>query len=197
MRERLSVIAGSMYSGKTEEIIRELTKAKYGEKIIQVFNSIVDTRQEPDIIKSHSGSTFPAKTVKDSNELLENVKPDTQLVAIDEAQFFDKGLPDVVEKLVDRGVAVLIGGLPTDFRGEGFGPMPILLARADSIARLKAVCRFHDENGKVCGDAATRTQRFVNGKPASYNDPIVVVGAEELYEARCPAHHIVLDKPNK
>jgi thymidine kinase len=106
------------------------------------------------------------------------------VVGIDEAQFFDADLIDVIRNLVDRGIRVIVGGLDMDFRGEAFGPMPLLMAQAESVDKLQAICM-------ICGEPASRTQRLVNGKPAHYNDPVVIVGASEMYEARCRTHHIV------
>jgi thymidine kinase len=116
------------------------------------------------------------------------VKPDTQVVAVDEVQFFGKEIIQICEDLADKGVRVIVAGLDMDFRGEPFGPMPQLLARAEFVTKLTAACT-------VCGCAATRTQRIINGHPADYNDPVILVGAKESYEARCRKHHIVPNKP--
>ena len=115
---------------------------------------------------------------------MNKINGDTTVVGIDEAQFFDDGIVDVIEKLADKGLRVIVTGLDMDFRGEPFGCIPELLARADRIDKLQAICM-------VCGQPANRTQRLVDGKPANYNDPIVIVGAAEMYEARCRAHHEV------
>jgi thymidine kinase len=170
----VEVIAGSMFSGKTEELIRRLRRAKIARQQIQVFKPAVDTRF----------SDFEATAVNSSSDILELVKEDTTVVAIDEAQFFDMEIIQVVHHLADQGVRVLVGGLDMDFRGEPFGPMPVLMAQAERVDKLHAICM-------VCGDSASRTQRLIDGKPARYDDPIVVVGASELYEARCRLHHEV------
>jgi thymidine kinase len=115
-------------------------------------------------------------------EIFKHLQPD--MVGIDEAQFFDQEIIPIVQKLADRGLRVIVAGLDTDFRGEPFGPMPVLMAQADQVDKLHAICM-------ICGEAASRTQRLVNGKPAHYHDPIVIVGAAELYEARCRQHHQV------
>jgi thymidine kinase len=180
----VEVIAGSMFSGKTEELIRRLRRAKIARQNIQVFKPAVDTRSSETKVTSHSGSDFEATAVGSSSDILERVKEDSTVVAIDEAQFFDMDIIRVVPQLADRGIRVLVAGLDLDFRGEPFGPMPILMAQAERVDKLHAICM-------ICGDAASRTQRLIDGKPAKYDDPIVVVGASELYEARCRLHHEV------
>jgi thymidine kinase len=180
----VEVICGSMFSGKTEEMIRRLRRAQIAKQQIQVFKPALDTRFSDTKVTSHAGSDFEATPVKNAGEILELIGEDTTVVAIDEAQFFDMEITQVVHCLADRGIRVLVGGLDTDFRGEPFGPMPILMAQAERVDKLHAICM-------VCGDAASRTQRLIDGKPANYHDPIVVVGASELYEARCRRHHEV------
>jgi len=180
----VEVIAGSMFSGKTEELIRRLRRAQIARQNIQVFKPALDTRYTESKVTSHSGSDFEATAVKSSGDILELVEKDTTVVAIDEAQFFDMEIIRVVHHLADRGIRVLVGGLDMDFRGEPFGPMPVLMAQAERVDKLHAICM-------VCGDSASRTQRLIDGKPAKYDDPVVVVGASELYEARCRLHHEV------
>ena len=141
-------------------------------------------------IVSHSGAKVPCLVVDRAQEILKKVNIDTEVVAIDEVQFFDKDIVDVCEYLADKGIRVIVAGLDKDFRGEPFGIMPELLTRAEFITKLTAVCT-------KCGAPATRTQRLVNGKPASFNDSIVLVGAVEHYEPRCRHCHEVVDKPNK
>jgi thymidine kinase len=180
----VEVIVGSMFSGKTEEIIRRLRRAKIAKQKIQVFKPTVDTRFSESKVTSHAGSDFEATPVSSSADILELIEEDTTVVGIDEAQFFEDEIIEVVHTLADRGIRVLVGGLDTDFRGEPFGPMPVLMAQAERVDKLHAICM-------VCGDLASRTQRLIDGKPAKYDDPIVVVGASELYEARCRRHHEV------
>ncbi len=195
MVERLTAIPGSMFSGKTEELIRLVTRAEYAGRSVQVFKPIIDDRWgKIKKVSSHSGSEHDAIPVRSSREILERLLPDTQLVAIDEAQFFDEEIVPVIDELLEKDVEVVFAGLPTDFRGEPFGQMPILLAKADEINRLTAICTY-SEDGEICGELATRTQRLVNGQPANYTDPIILIGAEESYAARCPDHHIVPGKP--
>lgn len=180
----VEVITGSMFSGKSDELIRRLRRARIARQKIQVFKPGVDTRSAEDKVTSHVGTEFEATPVNDAEAILPLVGEDTTVVGIDEAQFFDDKLAAVVQSLADRGVRTIVAGLDTDFRGEPFGPIPILMAQAERVDKLYAICM-------VCGDAASRTQRLINGRPARYDDPVVVVGASELYEARCRRHHQV------
>lgn len=180
----IEVVTGSMFSGKTDELIRRLRRATIARQKVQVFKPIIDNRYYVDKVTSHAGTVFSALPIKTSEELFKNLEPDTSVVGIDEAQFFDDGIVDVARELADRGARVLVAGLDTDFRGEPFGCMPVFLCIAERVDKLQAICM-------VCGEAACRTQRLVNGKPAHYHDPIVIVGASEMYEARCRQHHEV------
>ncbi len=181
---QIEVICGSMFSGKTEELIRRVRRASIARQKIQVFKPDIDDRFATERVTSHNGLDFEAIPVKDSAALLSRVERDTTVVAIDEAQFFDPGIVRVTNHLADNGVRVIIAGLDMNFRGEPFGPMPALLCRADEVQKLHAICM-------VCGEDASRTQRLVNGQPARYDDPIILVGASEAYEARCREHHSV------
>jgi thymidine kinase len=181
---RVEVICGSMFSGKTEELIRRVRRASIAKQKIQVFKPEIDTRYAIQRVTSHNGQDFEAVPVKNSAAILEHIESDTTVIAIDEAQFFDPGIVAVAEKLADSDLRVILAGLDMDFRGEPFGPMPALLALADDIQKLHAIC-------VTCGEDATRTQRLVNGQPANYHDPIIMVGASEAYEARCRKHHSV------
>ncbi len=197
MTERKEAIVGSMFSGKTAEIIEQVTRHEIAGRKVQVFKPIVDTRWDlKDKIRSHAGAEHDAISVEDSLGILENLEDGTEVVAIDEAQFFDERIIDVILELSDRDIFVIFAGLPEDFRGETFGPMGGLLPHADEVARLKAICDYK-EDGKVCGDSATKTQRFVNGEAADYNDPIVLIGEKESYAARCPKHHKVRNRPKR
>jgi thymidine kinase len=180
----IEVICGSMFSGKTDELIRRLVRARIAKQKVQVFKPAIDVRYAEAKVMSHTGADFDAIPVDQSAEILQKVDADATVVGIDEAQFMDGGLVDVVQRLADRGIRVLVAGLDMDFRGEPFGTMPLLMARAEQVEKLHAICM-------VCGDEASRTQRLVNGIPARYDEPIVIVGAAELYEARCRAHHEV------
>jgi len=181
---QIEVICGSMFSGKTEELIRRVRRASIARQKVQVFKPDIDDRYNIQRVTSHNGQDFGAIPVRDSAALLARVEPDTTVVAIDEAQFFDQGIVRVTNHLANNGVRVIIAGLDMDFRGEPFGPMPALLCRADEVQKLHAICM-------VCGENASRTQRLVNGQPARYDDPIILVGASEAYEARCREHHSV------
>jgi len=180
----VEVICGSMFCGKTEELIRRLRRARIAKQHVQVFKPIIDNRYNHAKVTSHSGIDLDAQPVGDSQEIMTVLEPETTVVGIDEVQFFDAGIVEVVEQLVEHGLRVVVTGLDNDFRGEPFGCMPELMARAEQVDKLHAICM-------VCGESASRTQRLVDGKPAHYNEPIVVVGAQEMYEARCRAHHEV------
>ncbi len=184
----IEVICGSMFSGKTEELIRRARRAQIARQKVQVFKPALDNRYATNAVASHNGMEFKAEPVQNALDILERVDPDTQVVAIDEVQFFDWAIADVVEILANRGVRVICAGLDMDFRGEPFGPMPLLLARAERVDKLHAICM-------VCGNEASRTQRLINGQPAHYDDPVILVGAEEVYEARCRACHVVPGRP--
>lgn len=180
----IEVICGSMFSGKTDELIRRLVRATIAKQKVQVFKPAIDVRYAVEKVTSHAGSNYDAIPVQKAAEIRNRLEPDTTVVAIDEAQFFDLEVIQVAEELATRGIRVLVAGLDTDFRGEPFGPMPVLMSRAEQVDKLHAICM-------VCGDEASRTQRLVNGKPARFDDPIVIVGASEMYEARCREHHEV------
>jgi thymidine kinase len=180
----VEVITGSMFCGKTDEMIRRLRRAAIAKQTIQVFKPDIDRRYDVVKVVSHAGSHFDAEPVADSAQIEASVAGGTTVVAIDEAQFLDGGIVDVVNRLADRGIRVIVGGLDLDFRGEPFGPMPILISQAEKVDKLHAICM-------KCGEDASRTQRLVNGKPAHYHDPVVIVGADELYEARCRKCHVV------
>lgn len=196
MTERLKVISGSMFSGKTDETINLVTRAEIAGRNVQIFKPIIDNRYGAiKEVRSHSESSHPATPVSSSLEILEKIDSGVEIVAIDEAQFFDEDIVAVVSSLIENDINVIVAGLPLDFKGKPFGKMPKLLALADEITRLTAICTY-DVNGEICGEEATRTQRFVDGEPANYNDPVILVGGkEEGYSARCPDHHIVIDKP--
>jgi thymidine kinase len=180
----VEVITGSMFSGKTDELIRRLRRATIARQKVQVFKPAIDNRYNNEKVTSHAGSDFEAIPIKSSAEIVKLLEKDTTVVAVDEAQFFDMDIIKVVQDLANHDLRVIVAGLDTDFRGEPFGPMPIIIAQAENVDKLHAICM-------ECGEPATRTQRLVNGKPAHYNDPVVIVGAAEMYEARCRMHHIV------
>lgn len=180
----IEVITGSMFCGKTEELIRRLRRATIARQKVQVFKPAIDDRYSIEKVKSHAGSEFDAQPINSSDNIPQKLRSDTTVVGIDEAQFFDDNIVPIAEELADQGLRVIVSGLDTDFRGEPFGPMPILLSKAEVVTKLHAICM-------VCGESASKTQRLVDGQPAHYDDPVVIVGASEMYEARCRDHHNV------
>jgi thymidine kinase len=180
----LEVITGSMFCGKTEELIRRLRRATIARQKVQVFKPVIDDRYAYSKVTSHAGSDIEALPINNSAELLQKLDPEATVIGIDEAQFFDQGIVDVANHLADCGIRVIVTGLDTDFRGEPFSCMPVMIAKADKVDKLSAICM-------VCGEPATRTQRLIDGRPAHYNEPIVVVGASNMYEARCRRCHDV------
>lgn len=186
----IEVICGCMFAGKTEELIRRINVLSYARKNILVFKPKIDDRYSTTEIASHAGSKVPCIVISEAKEILNHVNYDTDVVAIDEVQFFDEDVVDICEYLADSGLRVMVAGLDKDFRGEPFGVLPDLLTRAEFVTKLTAVCA-------KCGAPATRTQRIINGKPASFNDHIVLVGAKEAYEPRCRHCHEIVEKPIK
>ncbi|MFV0394311.1 MAG: thymidine kinase [Coprobacillaceae bacterium] len=184
----LEVICGCMFAGKTEELIRRINVLSFAKKNILIFKPKIDNRYSDFEIVSHAGTKVPCVVIDKAKDILERITKDTEVVAIDEVQFFDKDIVEVCEFLADRGMRVMVAGLDKDFRGEAFGVLPELLTRAEFVTKLTAVCA-------KCGAPATRTQRLVDGKPASFDDPIVLVGAVENYEPRCRHCHEVQNKP--
>ncbi len=180
----IEVICGSMFSGKSEELIRRVRRAQIAKQRVQVFKPSLDDRYSTSRVASHNGLSWIAIPVREASEIGSHLDPDVDVVAIDEVQFFDWTIADICNELADRGVRVIVAGLDLDFRGEPFGPMPLLMAQAEYVDKLQAIC-------VVCGAPATRTQRLINGRPASYTDPVILVGASEVYEARCRACHQV------
>ncbi len=180
----IELICGSMFSGKTEELIRRVKRARIARQKVQVFKPVLDDRYLVEKVSSHDGLHWDALTVHDAGEILSLVEDDTDIVAIDEVQFFDWTIAEVCEELANRGKRVILAGLDMDFRGEPFGPMPLLMAQAEAVDKLQAIC-------VVCGAPASRTQRLINGSPANYDDPVILVGASEVYEARCRRCHEV------
>ncbi|MFC0301713.1 thymidine kinase [Virgibacillus soli] len=184
----VEVICGSMFSGKSEELIRRIRRATYGKLTVKVFKPAIDNRYADEAIVSHNGTSVIAEPICNSMDILERMEDKVDVVGIDEVQFFDENIIQVIDELANSGVRVIAAGLDTDFRGEPFGPMPQLMALAESVTKLNAIC-------PVCGSPASRTQRLINEKPASYDDPIILVGASESYEPRCRHHHEVPNKP--
>lgn len=180
----IEVICGSMFAGKTEELIRRITRIKLAKRDVLVFKPIIDDRYSVSEVVSHSQRKVKSIAVNDSSEIMAHIEKLPYAVAIDEAQFFDKNIVNVAENLANLGVRVIVAGLDLDFRGEPFGVMPEFLARAEYITKLQAICQ-------ICGEPATRTQRIIDGQPAFYDEEIVLVSAQEKYEARCRKCHQV------
>ena len=181
----VEVICGVMFSGKSEELIRRVRRAIIAKKKVQVFKSHLDERYAGIYqVSSHDGRTVEAVPVDTPEQIGRLVHPDTQVVAIDEAQFLDGTIVPLVTSLANHGVRVIIAGTDSDFRGEPFGAMPQLLAIAEVVDKLHAIC-------VICGNPASRNQRLIAGKPARYDSPTIMVGSAEAYEARCRACHSV------
>lgn len=187
---RIELICGSMFSGKTEELIRRIRRATIAKQTVQVFKPAIDKRYHAEQVTSHAGTYTDATPVPSAADILNNLKEDVDVVAVDEVQFFDWEIVEVVQELANRGYRVLCAGLDMDFRGEPFGPMPIILSNAEVVDKLRAIC-------VVCGEEASRTQRLIDGEPAAWDDPVVMVGAAEVYEARCRQCHSVKPARNQ
>ncbi|MBM3907177.1 MAG: thymidine kinase [Gemmatimonadetes bacterium] len=187
----VEVIAGSMFSGKSEELIRRVRRAMIAKKRVQVFKSHLDNRYTGVFtVGSHDGRTVEAVPVDSAAQVATRLDPHAQVIAIDEVQFLDEGIVALASDLADRGRRVILAGIDTDFRGEPFGPMPQLMCLAEVVDKLHAIC-------VLCGAPATRNQRLVDGKPAHWDSPLIMVGGTESYEARCRQCHQVLrgDQP--
>jgi thymidine kinase len=181
----IEVIAGVMFSGKSEELMRRVRRATIARKRVQVFKSHLDDRYAGLwAISSHDQRTLEAVPVDSSQQVLLRLDPTAQVVAFDEAQFLDAGIVNIVTALAGRGRRVICAGTDTDFRGEPFGAMPQLMAVAEVVDKLHAIC-VH------CGSPASRNQRLIDGKPAPWESPTIMVGAADSYEARCRACHVV------
>ena len=185
----IELVCGSMFSGKTEELLRRIRRAEIARKKVQLFKPTIDNRYGVVRVASHDGiGREDAIVVCEAEDILRRLDADTEVVAVDEVQFFDHSIADICDHLADRGLRVIVAGLDQDFRGEPFGPMPLLLARAERVDKLHAIC-------VNCGASASRTQRLIDGRPARYDDPVILVGGSESYEARCRNCHEVPGKP--
>jgi thymidine kinase len=180
----IEIVCGSMFSGKTEELIRRIRRARIAKQKLQVFKPALDARYHAEQVASHNGLQWEAIPVGNAREIMERLEPDTSVVAVDEVQFFDREISAVCTELARRGLRVILAGLDMDFRGEPFGPMPLLMAEAEEVTKLQAIC-------VVCGAPASRTQRLIDNLPAAYDDPVILVGGSESYEARCRHCHQV------
>ncbi len=178
----LTVVCGSMYAGKSEELIRLARRALYAKKKVQVFKPSIDDRFDEAMVVTHMGVKHTAKPISGVPELASAIDPASDFIGIEEAQFFSPDLVELCVRLADEGKEVVCAGLDQDFRRQPFGPMPQLLAAADEVVKLRAICI-------QCGQPASHTQRIIEGKPAAWDDPIVLIGATESYEARCRSCH--------
>lgn len=185
----IELVCGSMFSGKTEELLRRIRRAEIARRRVQIFKPHIDARYGLQRVASHNGvAREDVLVVATAAAILEQLQAETHVVAIDEIQFFDWSVADICTKLADDGRRVIAAGLDQDFRGEPFGPMPLLMALAERVDKLQAIC-------VCCGAPASRTQRLIDGRPARYDDPIILVGGSESYEARCRQCHEVPGKP--
>lgn len=181
----IEVVAGVMFSGKSEELQRRVRRALIARKRVQVFKSHLDARYGGlHRVSSHDGRMLDAVPVESAAQIGQRVDPQAQVIAVDEAQFLDGGIVPLATSLAERGRRVILAGIDTDFRGEPFGPMPTLMAVAEVVDKLHAIC-------VLCGNPASRTQRLIDGRPAPYDSPTIMVGGSESYEARCRACHVV------
>ena len=176
---KLEVICGPMFAGKSEELIRRLIRADIAHQNILVVKPVLDTRGTSDTITSHNGTTYDARPINAPQDLLDLVAAGNyNVIAIDEVQFFSDEIIPVIRTLIAQGKRVIVAGLDLDYRAEPFGPIAAILALADTVTKLQAICT-------VCSADAYRSQRIINGKPARYSDPLIMIGAEESYQARC------------
>ena len=180
----IEVICGPMFAGKSEELLRRINRLVYAKKKFLVFKPSIDNRYSETEVVSHNQHKYKAIALMDPKKILDYYENDLDAICIDEIQFFDEAIIDVIDFYANHGVRVIVAGLDMDFKGAPFMITAKLLAKAEYVTKLTAICT-------VCGKSATRTQRLINGEPASINDPVVLVGASESYEARCRHHHIV------
>ncbi len=180
----IEIICGGMFSGKSEELIRRVRRARIAKQQVLVFKPAIDNRYRQEAVTSHNGIYTEAYTLRKASEILEYIVPETDVVAIDEVQFFDHEIVSICQQLANDGIRVICAGLDLDFRGRPFGPTPEIMAVAEYVTKLQAIC-------VRCGGPASRTQRIIDGEPAKVEDPIILVGASERYEARCRHCHEV------
>ena len=181
----IEVVTGVMFSGKSEELLRRVRRAMIAKKRVQVFKSHLDNRYSGVFaVSSHDGRTAEALPVDSARQISLRLDPAAQVIAIDEAQFLDDDIVSLATELANRGRRVIVAGIETDFRGEPFGPMPKLMAVAELVDKLHAIC-------VICGNPASRNQRLIDGAPAPYDSPVILVGGRDTYEARCRHCHEV------
>ena len=179
----IECICGSMFSGKSEELLRRIKRGVIAKQKVLLFKPSIDNRYDENRVSTHNGNSYDSISIEKSSEILNIVKDKNyDIIGIDEIQFFDNDIVKVINKLADEGFRVIVAGLDMDFKAEPFHPMPEIMAISEMVTKLHAVCN-------KCGKEASRSQRLINGKPAKYDDPIVVIGASESYEARCRHCH--------
>ena len=179
----IECICGSMFSGKSEELLRRIKRGVIAKQKVLLFKPSIDNRYDENRVSTHNGNSYDSISIEKSSDILNFVK-DTKydIIGIDEIQFFDNDIVKIINKLADDGLRVIVAGLEMDFKAEPFHPMPEIMAISEMVTKLHAVCN-------KCGKEASRSQRLINGKPAKYDDPVVVIGASESYEARCRHCH--------
>lgn len=179
----IECICGSMFSGKSEELLRRIKRGVIAKQKVLLFKPSIDNRYDENRVSTHNGNSYDSISIEKSSDILNFVK-DTKydIIGIDEIQFFDNDIVKIINKLADNGIRVIVAGLDMDFKAEPFHPMPEIMAISEMVTKLHAVCN-------KCGKEASRSQRLINGKPAKYDDPVVVIGASESYEARCRHCH--------
>ena len=179
----IECICGSMFSGKSEELLRRIKRGVIAKQKVLLFKPSIDNRYDENRVSTHNGNSYDSISIEKSSDILNFVK-DTNydIIGIDEIQFFDNDIVKIINKLADDGIRVIVAGLDMDFKAEPFHPMPEIMAISEMVTKLHAVCN-------KCGKEASRSQRLINAKPAKYDDPIVVIGASESYEARCRHCH--------
>ncbi len=179
----IECICGSMFSGKSEELLRRIKRGVIAKQKVLLFKPSIDNRYDENRVSTHNGNSYDSISIEKSSDILNFVK-DTNydIIGIDEIQFFDNDIVKIINKLANDGIRVIVAGLDMDFKAEPFHPMPEIMAISEMVTKLHAVCN-------KCGKEASRSQRLINGKPAKYDDPVVVIGASESYEARCRHCH--------
>lgn len=179
----IECICGSMFSGKSEELLRRIKRGVIAKQKVLLFKPTIDNRYDENRVSTHNGNTYESISIEKSADILNYVKDKKyDIIGIDEIQFFDNEIVKIINNLADNGIRVIVAGLDMDFKAEPFHPMPEIMAISEMVTKLHAVCN-------KCGNEASRSQRLIDGKPAKYNDPIVVIGASESYEARCRHCH--------
>ena len=180
---RIEVICGSMFSGKSEELLRRIRRGVIAKQNVLLFKPSIDNRYEENKVSTHNGNSYESVNIDKAEQIYDYINDKKyDIIGIDEVQFFDDKIVEVINKLADDGVRVIVAGLDMDFKAEPFHPMPEIMAISEMVTKLHAVCN-------KCGKEASRSQRLINGEPAKYDDPIVVIGASESYEARCRHCH--------